>query len=79
MPFLVWHSSLGSSVAGSGERAPQKSSRKGVVSVGDPSSATSQKCPPITSCPSIISTTCVEPDVSLFQTRLPSALENSAM
>ena len=41
-------------------------------------SATSQKCPPMTSCPSILSMTCVEPEVSIFQMRLPSAFENAA-
>jgi hypothetical protein len=37
-------------------------------------SATSQECPPITSCPSITSTTCTEPEVSARQTRAPAAV-----
>src|SRR5215213_12016562 len=65
MPFLVWHSSLGSSSFGPPARCPHLS----------PSwSATSQKCPPITSCPSITSTTCTEPEVSRRQPRAPPAV-----
>ena len=37
-----------------------------------------QKCPPITSCLFITSTTCTEPEVSRTQLRLPLFLENSA-
>src|SRR5215203_1939902 len=62
MPFLVWHSSLGSSTCVPPPRCPHLS----------PSwSATSKKCPPITSCPSITSTTCTEPEVSRRQPRAP--------
>src|SRR5918994_5503062 len=70
MPFLVWHSLLGSSSCVPPARCPQES----------PSwSAISQKCPPITSWPSISSTTCTEPEVSRTQVGSPpSALENSA-
>src|SRR5215218_4569113 len=66
MPFLVWHSLLGSSSVD--RPCPQESS-------GWPASwsATSQKCPPITSCPSITSTTCTEPEVSRRQPRAPPA------
>src|SRR5215207_6685687 len=65
MPFLVWHSSLGSSLCVPPARCPHLS----------PSwSATSQKCPPITSCPSITSTTCTEPEVSRRQLRAPPAV-----
>src|SRR5215208_2736684 len=54
MPFLVWHSLLGSSTCGPPVRCPHLS----------PSwSATSQKCPPITSCSPITSTTCTRPEV----------------
>src|SRR5215216_3875866 len=63
MPFLVWHSSLGSS-SGFERPCPQESSGW---------SATSQKCPPITSWPSITSTTCTEPEVSRRQPRTPPA------
>jgi hypothetical protein len=65
MPFLVLHSLLGSSACGPPVRCPHLS----------PSwSATSQKCPPITSCPSITSTTCTEPEVSRRQPRAPLAV-----
>src|SRR5918992_5575559 len=65
MPFLVWHSLLGSSSCVPPARCPQES----------PSwSAISQKCPPITSWPSITSTTCTEPDVSRRQPRAPPAV-----
>src|SRR5215207_8991836 len=64
MPFLVLHSSLGSSSCLPPARCPHLS----------PSwSAISQKCPPITSCPSITSTTCTEPEVSRRQPREPPA------
>src|ERR671910_645113 len=64
MPFLVAHSSLGSSACVPPARCPHLS----------PSwSAPSKKCPPITSCPSITSTTCTEPDVSRRQPRAPPA------
>src|SRR5215216_1631609 len=63
MPFLVWHSSLGSS-SGFERPCPQESSGW---------SATSQKCPPITSWPSINSTTCTEPEVSRRHPRAPPA------
>src|SRR5918994_2081002 len=68
MPFLVRHSSLGSSV-GAERLTPQLSPAW---------SATSQKCPPITSCPPITATPWVEPEVSRIQVGLPLLLENSA-
>src|SRR5215217_4985868 len=64
MPFLVLHSLLGSSSCLPPARCPQLSPTW---------SATSQKCPPITSCPSITSTTCTEPEVSRRQPRAPPA------
>src|ERR687894_1520138 len=69
MPFLVWHSSLGSRFCVTPERCPHLSPAW---------SATPQKCPPITSCLFITSTTCTEPEVSRTQLRLPLFLENSA-
>src|SRR5215203_6411514 len=65
MPFLVLHSLLGSRFCLPPPRCPQ---------VSPTWSATSQKCPPITSCPSITSTTCTEPDVSRRQPRAPPAV-----
>src|SRR5918997_2563579 len=68
MPFLVRHSSLGSR-SGLERLIPQLSPDW---------SATSQKCPPITSCPPITATPWVEPEVSRTQVGLPLFLENSA-
>src|SRR5215207_9334749 len=65
MPFLVLHSLLGSRFCLPPPRCPQ---------VSPTWSAPSQKCPPITSCPSITSTTCTEPDVSRRQPRAPPAV-----
>src|ERR687897_2055038 len=64
MPFLVWHTSLRSR-SGRDRPCPQSSLCW---------SATSQKCPPITSCLSISSTTCTEPEVSRTQMRAPVAV-----
>src|ERR671916_432564 len=71
MPFLVRHSSLGSSLLGTVEtrREPHLSPDW---------SATSQKCPPIISCLPITATPWVEPEVSRIQVGLPLLLENSA-
>src|SRR5918992_2925437 len=66
MPFLVWHLSLGSSSVD--RPCPQEASLSWLAWL-----ATSQKCPPITSCPSITSTTCTEPEVSRTQLRAPPA------
>src|SRR5215203_5652997 len=65
MPFLVLHSSLGSSACVPPVRCPHLS--RGW-------SATSQKCPPITSCSPISSTTCTEPEVSRRHPRAPLAV-----
>src|ERR671911_178070 len=71
MPFLVWHSSLGSSLLGAEEPPPDPH-------LPPPWSAPPQKCPPITSCPPITATPWVEPEVSRTQVGLPLLLENSA-
>src|SRR5215207_6759500 len=66
MPFLVSHLPSGSS--SSARPCPQDSSNW-----FNDSLASSQKCLPITSCPSITSTTCTEPEVSARQAREPPA------
>src|SRR5215203_940353 len=60
MPFLIWHWPLGSRSVD--RPCPQLSLCW---------SATFQKCPPITSCLSISSTTCTEPEVSRRQPGVP--------
>src|SRR5215208_6366766 len=60
MPFLIWHTPLGSRSVD--RPCPQLSLSW---------SATFQKCPPITSCPPISSTTCTEPEVSRRQPGVP--------
>src|SRR5918997_4992060 len=70
MPFLVWHTSPTGSSSGAERPWPQLSPF---------SSATSQKCPPITTWLSITSTACTLPEVSRLQLRLPSpTVENAA-